>query len=313
MIGVGRRFAFALVAAWICFGFPGEATSRPTVWERARRPAAILEERARQDVERLLFEVELFGWRSSSTQGRLRSALDALRLVDAERADDVRLRFLLGRVLGLLGEWPRAASVLEAAIDEAPTHPMVGDALFRLAIAYAWLGEREREIEMYDAFLERTSTESARATALSNRAEARMAQGDLREAVEDYRAALAITVDPVATLGLAVALDRLGDLSAALAEAEKSRLLDPEAARLRGDGVFFVPAYERHWYEALLAMASASGAKSPAEATPHWRAAAARFAAYAEEALPEDPWLPLAKARRLQCEARSRVRTFRAR
>ncbi len=309
-----RRFVGALVAVSLGFGWSGEASSRPTVWERAWRPTAILEERTREEVERVLFEAELFGWRSPSTPDRLRSALDGLRLVDAERAVDVRLRFLLGRVLGLLGEWPRAASVLEAAIEEAPTHPMAGDAFFRLAIAYAWLGEREREIEMYDAFLERTHVESARATALSNRAEARMAQGDLEGAVRDYRAALAITADPVATLGLAVALDRLGDVAAALFEAEKSHLLDPEARRLGSDGVFFVPPYERHWYEALLAMASASRAERPAEAASHWRAAAASFGAYVAEAGPEDPWLPLAEARRLQCESRARRgKTFRAR
>jgi len=290
------------------------AAQGPTVWERIHRPNAVREERAREEVVRLLFEAELFGWRLPSTPDRLRSALAALTLVDAERAADVRLRFLLGRVLAHLGEWSRAASVLEAAIHDAPDHPMVEDAFFRLAIAYAWLGDREREIAMYDAFLERTVDDGARATALSNRAEALMTRGDLDDAVRDYRAALAITADPVARLGLAVALDRLGDAAAALTEAERALLLDPHAERLGSPSVFFLPAYERRWYEALVAMASAKRAKDGAEAASHWRAAAASFASYVAEASPDDPWLPLAEARRVECAKRAaRKLPFRAR
>lgn len=298
----GRGLALAMMV--LAVGVTGEASAsrRPTVWERIWRPEAVREQRVREDVERLLFEAELFGWDSPSTQDRLRLALLALSQIDVERATDVRVRFLFGRVLCLLGEWARGASVLEAVVEQAPEHPMANEARFRLAIAYAWLGARDREIAMYDAFLERATSPAMRATALSNRAEARMARGELHEAVNDYRAALAIEADPVSTLGLAVALDRLGDFGAALVEAERSLLLDPHAERLRGPNVFFVPAHERHWYEALFAMASARRAEDEAEAASHWRAAAAHLAAYVRATAPDDPWLPLARARQLACE-----------
>lgn len=294
--------AFALVVVGVGIAREVQASHRPTFWERLGRPEALREARAREEVERLLFEAELFGWDAPATPDRLRLALFVLSQLDVERAADVRLRFLLGRVLCLLGEWKRGASVLEAAIEEAPSHPMVGEALFRLAIAHAWLGERDREIALYDAFLERTTSPAMRATALSNRAEARMARGDLNGAVRDYRASLAIEADPVATLGLAVALDRLGDLPAALVEAERALLLDPDAERLNDSRVFFVPAYERHWYEALLAMAAARRAEDEAEALSHRQRAAEHFAAYVRAASPLDPWRTLAKARQHECE-----------
>lgn len=278
------------------------AAQGTNVWERVRHPEVVAEARAREEVERLLFEIELLGHRAPFANDRLRLALRTLEAANAAHARDIRLRFHLGRLLGLLGEHARAAEVLEAALEEAPSHPMAAEASFRLAIASTWLGDRERELSMYDAFLRNVTSPSARAVALSNRAEAEMARGDLRAAIQDYRASLAIVPDPVATWGLAVALDRSGDFAAAVLEADRAHSLDPDDERLNGDGIFFLPAYERHWYEALGAMARARRAETAPDACLAWRATAAAYASYIESADDGDRWLPIAKARRALSE-----------
>lgn len=280
----------------------------PSLWERTARPRAAAEERTRREVEHLLFEAELFGLHSTIAQDRLSLACALLVEAGAEKAEDLRLRFHFGRVLAWLGDNERAVLVLEPLVREAPSHPMASEARFRLAIAYLWLGRRDDEIAMYDAFLDRVSSKPARATALSNRAEARMAQGDLRAAIDDYRASLAIDLDPATLYGLAVALDRSGDLTEALAEAGRAIVLDPDDERLHADGVFFLPAYERHWYEAVDLMARARRAENPADAARFWEAASTRFTLYMKEAGDADRWFALARARRESCEAELRKR-----
>lgn len=294
----------ACVALALLLGSAGEALGAPTIWERVLRPRAGLEERTRLEVERLLFEAELFGLHSKAARDRLELALRTLERIEAERAEDVRLRFRLGRILGLLGEHARAAAILEPLVAEAPAHPMVSEAFFRLAIAHTHAGasRRDDEIAMYDAFLRHVTAPGARAVALSNRAEARMARGELDAAIADYRASLAIVADPVATWGLAVALDRSGDFAAALAVADRALSLDPDDERLRNEGVFFLPAYERHWYEALGAIARARRASLPLEAALFWASATARFTLYIDSADQDDRWVEIARARRASCE-----------
>lgn len=304
----GRLIPMALALAMAFIGAHAEAS--PTIWERIASPEAVREEALRRDIEALLFEVELLGAYSKVAGERLELARIRLEAADADKAKDIRLRFHFGRILGLVNEYHRSAEVLEAAIRDAPSHPLANPARFRLAIAYTWLGRQGDEITLYDEFLDREIIQGARAVALSNRAEAKMAIGDLEASIVDYRASLSLHPDAVARLGLAVALDRSGDWPGALSEASRALAMDPDGARLRDDGIFFVPDYERAWYEGLRAMARAEEAESREEALIAWRAGAAFFRFYIERAEEEDDgrWVAIARARRERCEREGRGR-----
>ena len=106
--------------------------------------------------------------------------------------------------------------------------------------------------------------------ALGNLAEVTMLAGDVARAAQHYERAVGMArragdSSSLPLWGLAVALDRLGEHRAAL-----DRTRDALAAShgttgdLHRPGVFFEPAYEIHWYEALAAEALAEmNADSP--------------------------------------------------
>ena len=118
--------------------------------------------------------------------------------------------------------------------------------------------------------------------ARSNLAEMEMLAGRLETAVTHYERALALAQDPRAQLlakwGLAVALDRSDEHERALEHVR--RAVEAEAGAmgvLRSDGVFFEPAHEVHYYEALglEALAEKAGAdrkRTLAVASAAWRA-----------------------------------------
>src|SRR5262249_7058900 len=142
--------------------------------------------------------------------------------------------------------------------------PRAARAYFDLGVCLATLGKPEAEIAAYDENLKRETNSELRIIALSNRAEAHMVLGRqpnmtmsrLALAADDFRAALALDAGhPQAHWGLAVALDRGGDAPGAMAEAKLAVLYDPLERLISGPDVFFVPAYDQYWYEALSAMA----------------------------------------------------------
>jgi tetratricopeptide (TPR) repeat protein len=149
----------------------------------------------------------------------------------------------------------------------------------------------------------------ARATLLLNRAETRMARGDLQRAIDDYRQSLALASDPelraLGYYGLGISLERDGDLPSALGAMRAASAARPPTlprSVLDGPGVFFLPRYDRHYYEALEAMASAEQASDPEvkllelqRAIGHW----SRYLTYAEPAAHR--WVRNARLHRLAC------------
>lgn len=137
-----------------------------------------------------------------------------------------------------------------------------------------------------------------------------MLQGQLDQALRDYDLALALVPDhALAHWGRAVALDRSGDLPAALEQASRALVFDPDGRELASPRVFYIPEYDRHWYQALGAMARAQQAKrSPAEAV--WcEQAVTLWNRYVRAAQPDDRWLALARVRlslSMQCAKAAR-------
>jgi tetratricopeptide (TPR) repeat protein len=129
----------------------------------------------------------------------------------------------------------------------------------------AGLSEPRRSRDAYTEALALEVSPRERANLYYNRAEASLELDELETARSDYRRASEIATEPdtlaLARYGLALALERMGDLPAAFTELDAALAITlPFPAYVTPDpldlpGVFFVPAYERYYLEALRAMA----------------------------------------------------------
>ncbi|WP_437529554.1 tetratricopeptide repeat protein [Sorangium sp. So ce726] len=305
--GVAALLAFALAA--------GPLHAAPTVWSRALDPAADEREElisqadallARYDQLRrspLLERVEEIGplW--------LREARALYERAGAatSRSPSVRLRY--ADILEHLGDVQGAVATLEGLLRIHPPAPFRADAWHALAVCYARLGRYTDEIEAYDEALVLEPHAVSRALLLANQAEAYMALGDITSAVEGYRASLSTlgSLDMVrygvTTLwGLGVALDRSGDLEGGIESIRLARTYDRADQQINGAGWFYVPAHDEAWYAALGHWAAARSAELGAARAEAYLQAVTAWESYIARAPGNDHWLPLAKARRTQCE-----------
>jgi tetratricopeptide (TPR) repeat protein len=311
------RLALALIFVAVSGG-NAFADTIPSVWDRARDPEAADAFALHAQVEARLASRGM--GRDDLDEAELRAALTMLERGGAERGKSPLLRLDLGNVYEGLKNYPRAAKVYRSLIADFPDHPVTERAWLYLAFACGHIGEHDCEQRAYIEVLRRETEELRRATPLLNLAETQMHLGDLKEAIAGYREALRIAgrtsardTAPLATWGLAVALDRSGDR----AEAERQARFALEIERSMGlqgsllhdtSHVFFVPEWEIKWYDGLAAIALARQASAGREAITFWRAAERSFEAYVKAAEgKEDRWLPLAKVRLAQ------IKTERAR
>jgi tetratricopeptide (TPR) repeat protein len=141
-----------------------------------------------------------------------------------------------------------------------------------LALVYTRVGDLQAAVREYEGLVELTAHAPRRALlAHGNLAELLMMTGELRAAVAHYEAAVRFARDvdepgalALSEFGLAAALDRLGERTQALAAARAAVDRSDDSLRvLRSDGVFFVPAYEVHFYEALGQESRADGSRVP--------------------------------------------------
>jgi tetratricopeptide (TPR) repeat protein len=298
--------AIALVLAALVT--PSTASGAPPdAWDAARRPDAAAQAQVVDAAETLLDQADV------TRHDRVRHDLAAaarsmLDQIHAAEGNDPRAVFLLGHALHLLSDDTRAIQVLAPAVERWPEHPGNAQALFPdLAVAYARASMPKEEIHTYDMYLERQPAPHGRQIALSNRAESKLKLGDLEGAIRDYRASLEIDgSEPLARYGLAVTLDRSGDLGHALEEAALADQNDRRfhISRLEDGGVFFVPEYDRYWYYALREMARAYKSPRAVDRRDHYSNAVAWWQLFVSRALGDDRWLPLAQARLKHCETR---------
>lgn len=247
----------------------------------------------------------------------LRDALDILEGAGARTSPDAALRLRVGEVLDELDRCPDAITVLEGVARSGAAAPFRAEAWKRLAICYAKVGRPRDEIPAYGQALALEPDASERAGLLANRAEAFMVAGQLEDATRGYRDALAV-VGTLATFevpvhaptiywGLAVALDRSGDVEGAFAAIRMARVYDPGDRRLHGPGWFFVPSYDEAWYAALGAWFEARSAGSPEERTDAYERALVAWERYLASAPASDLWLQIAQARRAACAKEHRA------
>jgi tetratricopeptide (TPR) repeat protein len=302
------------------------AYAAPTVWTKARDPEADRRRAIAAQAEVLILKAQLV--RRGDAQGPAQSAAylrDARRLLEeagAQRSQDPEIRLRLAEVLYELAMptavppkdagdlTARSVTLLEGLVTATTPAPIRAWAWYLLAQSYTRLGRTDDEIRAYGEALKLQPDAHRRSVMLANRAEAYMLQGDLTRAIDGYRSALAAISSlemfqyGVTTLwGLAVALDRAGDLEQGIAAITLARSYD-QGDRLINDSTswFYVPPYDEAWYRALGHWASARRAELRAVRAEEYGRAVAYWEEYLARAPPSDRFVPLAKARLRMCE-----------
>ncbi|MCS6898571.1 MAG: hypothetical protein RMJ98_01895 [Myxococcales bacterium] len=279
--------------------------SPPDRWDLARSPGAERAERLLDEAEDKLAEAASM----SNPLLRQQLATEARSLLDqlgGTRAQDLRARLLYGHALHLLDDDSAVIAALEPLVEVAFDHPLGIQVMFDLAVAYAKVERFRDEVRIYDRLLEAEDGPGLRSTVLANRGESRAKLDDFQGAVEDFRQVIgADPMNALARWGLAVVLDRWGNLSGALEEGGFAWDIDQGTLSiLDRSGVFFVPAHDKWWYHGIRRLAAAHRATAASERLAHLRAADRFYEMYLAQAPSTDRWAPLARARRKQIEQR---------
>lgn len=313
-----RRVAIAIVTAISLRS--ATASADLSIWSLARMPdeaarRALIAEAAEKQLE--------YHWLARTTASHtptkaeiatlidlhIKPAIELLERADAGRSRDPFVRMQLAELLSLVGRHPEAVTVLESVARMSPPPALRARLWSSLAVDYAHVGRTLDEIDAYTKALETQPIPHERARLLANRAEGYMLLGDLTAAVDGYRAAIALmSLDTfkrsgATTLwGLAVALDRSGDLDGGLDAVRVARSYDLMDKQIKGPGWFYVPEYDVHWYDALGFWSAARLSDVAAVRVASYDQALASLRKYLASAPPDDKWLPLARARIKQCE-----------
>lgn len=311
-----RSAALALAAALLLFGVH-DAAADPSIWSQARSADQGRLATAVADAEALQLKYRHITRTHPDEDGAvvgelfLRQAREVLEQAGAARSPDPRVRYQLAEVRHLLHDEAAAVKLFETVVTVETTPQSIrAEAYSQLAEAYTRLGRFDDEIRAYDAALRFEPQPFARARLLANRAESYMAIGDITAAVDGYRGAIGLlsapiemfTLGPTTLWGLAVALDRSGDLDGALEAIRLARTYDPLDRNLNGPGWFYVPAYDRFYYQALGHWSAARRATLSAVRAAEYLSAVAHWQEYLDSAAPDDRWIGVARARLRQSE-----------
>lgn len=301
------RAGRGLVAAALLWCAPTWAQV-PDRWDRARDVEAERLTELADDVASRFDEATLR--RNPLVQKNTAEELRAeLEKAQARSSREPSLRFLLGRVLHMLGDDGQSIRVIREALEVAPTHRMAQQAMFDLAVSLARSDRSREEIDIWTDVLERDAEPGRRFNVLSNRAEAKAKLGDLQGALLDYDEVVRIAPQqPYPYFGYAVALDWSGDLSRAVQVAAQGVEIERQrrTLSLEGPGIFFVPAYTRWYFMAVRQAGVAQLAELPEDKASAWEAAGRYFELYVAAAPSFDRWARLAKARAKMAAAQAK-------
>jgi tetratricopeptide (TPR) repeat protein len=316
----GRRWGIGVAAAVLLSASLASADP-PSVWTRARSPAVDRRAELIAEAEGLQLKYHhLRGARArhefdrqelaSLSQLYLTRASLLLEEAGVRTSGDLFARCQLAEVYGFLGLPAKSAALLESIARESPPPMLHARVHAQLAVDYAHLGRVEEEIAHYGEALHTQAMPHERARLLANRAEAHMLLGDITAAVDGYREALALlSTDylmfgsgPTTLWGLAVALDRSGDLEGGLESVRLARSYDAQDEQLSDErGWFFLPDYDRHWYAALGHWMVARKTDMGSVRVDAYARAVTAWESYLSQAPPEDKWVPVARVRLVQC------------
>lgn len=272
----------------------------PTLWQRAKQPELArrrellrLADRKREPKD------ETYDSLPISTQLH-RAAATLLELAQVETSGDVDLLYLYGECLAYAGpsQAARARTVLERALNLAPSHPSAAAAWDTLGRVRLALGDYAAGEWAFEQALETEPSRPVRDAILIEQGLGALRARELDVAIERLRAASADSQEPVAWAlsewSLAVAMDR------ALWGPEAERLaFVASQARFGASGKQDVlalpdaelePDSEVHYYRALAAMgrARASGERGQRSA---YQEAKFLWLRYLDAVGPTGPWV----------------------
>jgi tetratricopeptide (TPR) repeat protein len=318
-----KRAPFLLAALSAALGTRA-AIADPNLWQRAREPAAAEQQKVLNRMERILGSIDLPELDPEMSAAAIAmSVLSQTLPACPARGDSARPRspaqarfdYLIGGALyaSRTNREAEARCILERALQSAPDSPLAGEGWFHLALAEGQLGDRVAERQAYVHALSLTWEPEVRAVLRVNLAESEMGSADLKASLRDYRLALLEAQQPdtvsAAYFGLAVALDRSGDLPSALDAARRAvsiplpPTLFPVSSVLDLPSTFFSPPYEIHYYKALAAMAIARQAKDDLARHDALSDAQDEWTAYLGPAeMDHTPWAPRARLHQARIE-----------
>ncbi|MDO9017144.1 MAG: tetratricopeptide repeat protein [Deltaproteobacteria bacterium] len=242
----------------------------------------------------------------------------------ALRPDDPRALAAAAHLRERHNDLDGAARDAARSLELDPEGPAAQDAHFTLAVVHTWRGEHPAARDHYLALLRLPITGYLRSMVLGNLGDEFQALGDVGAAIDSYVAC--VTLRPgyaLGWLGLAIARDRAhldpapdaamavrtasDDVRARMRALRMGPGFDPGALidALSSEGVFYVPAYDRFYYQGVaheaVARAWSAGnefgvAPVASEADAHRRAAAVAWRRYLDGAAPDDPWRGRAEA-----------------
>ncbi len=324
----GRWLPIVSLAAIVCLGHASDVQAKPSVWAAARRPNAAARETLLETAEKTLTDatltkerLELYGglpFGDSTEEAARIEARELLEKAGGATSPNMLVRLHYANVMRNIAsdQKPRnlknieeAARIAATVLTSRPAPAMAVSAWNELALSYALLGQREKEVHAYGETLKLEPLGSRRAMLLANRAESFMGLGRIDEAIRGYREALAsLLYDElrgygVTTLwGLAVALDRNGDLEDGLQHIRLARTYDQFDERINDGSWFYSPAYDEYWYKALGAWVKARDNKNSIDRTFEYGHALEAWEAYIRSAPENDPYVALARVRHHACE-----------
>lgn len=309
-------------------GSIAEVSAEPSVWASARRPHASARERLVAEAQKALSDAALQKERIKMYSGlpvgpelmeaaRIESRA-LLEKAGGATSPNMLVRLQYASVLHTIAskQQPRnlenikeAAKIIQSVITSRPDPAILEVAWGELGVCYAVLGERDKEIHAYGQALQFQPIGSHRAMLMANRAESFMGAGRVDDAIQGYRDALAALLPDemksygVTSLwGLAVALDRNGDMESALSNIRLARTYDELDEEITKEGWFYSPPYDEHWYKALGAWVHARAIDNSIDKTFAYGHALEAWDRYIDSAPPGDLYVDLAKVRRRACE-----------
>jgi len=280
---------------------------RPNAWELAKNPALMDDFAVHVTAQRILLQADEARCDANTSKSNTEKAFCDSTLARAQLllkkaigdgGKDPRLFFDLGAVLYAEGNSQDAASTLSDALTKFPNADGAHSAWLTYAFANSKLDRPDEERRGYETFLASEPNPNKRAVPLLNLAEANMRSHRLNEAIEGYREVESLSssvlggteTGVLAVWGLAISLDRQGDVRGAAEQARIVSRMDPEnSLRLKrpiidSDSVYFVPAYEKYWYLALAATEDAKQAGTAEESVYEWTHTVALWRSYVEKA-----------------------------
>jgi tetratricopeptide (TPR) repeat protein len=315
-----RRVAAALALGFSLVALAPEAPAEPSLWYRASHPQARAEARLLRAIERMLDGEARAAADPEVASHFARSAVAMFDLARAPSPEDPRLacavaRALIGSNLGRIGE---AQALLEGAIPKLPESTLLVTAWHDLGRARALAGDFPGARAAQSRVLELAVEPREWGLAFYDRAGAELRLGENTSAALDFRRAAEDAPTELVRLrarfGLAMALERSGDLPGAWAALEHAVAMRLPLSQYTSDDPLelpgaFDPPYELEYVKALAALARARRTTEREERGAALEEALRRWDAYLETAPPSEPWL--ANARRHREETAAELRKIR--